>query len=223
MHSRNNLDDSFAAALRRLAANGALSWVMMLMYVFTNHRPSPATVTVEMPSWVPFCPWFLPPYLGLLVVTVLLPVSIRTPQRFRSCMLAYAGAFLLVMPWWVITPTMLPRPTLPEGIWAVAFTWLWKVDQPYNVMPCAHAVGPIVAVWFASREYPAWRWPLSVMLLLTLPSIAFVWQHRPLDILLGGIAAAAGIVTAERLAIRSRAVGLRAGRQDNLRGRVVAK
>ena len=214
MHSRNKLDDSFKPALRRLAGSAALSWVMMLMYTFTNHRPSPETVTVEMPSWVPFSPWFLAPYLGLLVVTVLLPVAVQTPHRYRSCLLAYGCAFLLVMPWWVLTPTMLPRPALPEGIWGPAFQWLWKIDKPYNVMPCAHAVGPIVAAWFASREYPAWRWPLGILLLLTLPSIALVWQHRPLDILLGAVAAAAGIAIAEVQAIRARLAAKQSGKNE---------
>jgi hypothetical protein len=45
------------------------------------------------------------------------------------------------------------------------------------------------------------------MLLLGLPSIALVWQHRPVDILLGTIAAVVGIVAGEVLSRRER-VGL---------------
>lgn len=195
----------FLPALRRAAVTGVLSWAMMVVYLFINRGPTAETITVEMPSWVPFWPAFLPPYLALLGVTLLLPIVIRDRDRFRACMLAYVLAWLVVMPWWVITPTMLPRPALPEGMWAPAFAWLWTIDQPFNVTPCAHAVGPIVAGWFAAREYPAWRWPLVAFLALTLPSIAFVWQHRPVDILLGAGAAAIAIAIAEALLRRKSA------------------
>jgi hypothetical protein len=205
MQSQNRMDGWFLAALRRFAVVTALAWAMMALYLFINRREADAITTVEMPSWVPFRPEFFLPYTGLLLLTWLLPVALQNPNRFRACLQAYLGAWLLVVPWWVLTPTMLLRPPLPDGTWAPAFAWLWEVDQPYNVAPCAHAVGPIIAVWFAAREYPAWRWPLTALLLFALPSIALVWQHRPIDILLGAVAAAIGITMAEALANRNRA------------------
>jgi hypothetical protein len=42
------------------------------------------------------------------------------------------------------------------------------------------------------------------MLGLGLSSIAFVWQHRPIDILLGTVAAAIGIAVGETLSRRER-------------------
>lgn len=204
MPSQTKTKGWFSAPLKRFAATTALCWGMMALYLFINHRQSAAMTTVEMPSWVPFWPWFLLPYEGLMLMTWLLPVVLRDRERFRACLQAYACGFLLVVPWWVLTPTILPRPPLPDGFWAHAFEELWKIDKPFNVTPCAHAVGPIVAAWFAAREYPAWRWPLVGILLLTLPSIALVWQHRPVDILLGAVAAGIGIAIAESLARRGR-------------------
>jgi hypothetical protein len=204
------MEDWLRAPLKRFAAITALSWAVLALYLFINHRQSTAVMTVEMPSWVPFWPWFLLPYEGLMLMTWLLPVVLQDRERFRACLLAYACGFLLVVPWWVLTPTMLPRPPLPHGFWAHAFEELWKIDKPFNVMPCAHAIGPIVAAWFAAREYPAWRWPLIIILFLTIPSIALVWQHRPVDILLGAVAAGIGIAIAESLAHRRRARRLRA-------------
>ena len=204
MQAQDRTDGWWFAPLRRFAVVTVLSWAMMGLYLFINHRQSAAVTTVEMPAWVPFCPWFLPPYEGLLLLTWFLPVALQDRNRFRACMRAYVCGWLLVVPWWVLTPTMLPRPPLPDGFWAHAFKWLWKIDQPYNVMPCAHAVGPIIAVWFVSREYPAWRWPLTIILLLALPSIALVWQHRPVDILLGAVAAGIGIAIAEAVVSRGR-------------------
>jgi hypothetical protein len=72
-------------------------------------------------------------------------------------------------------------------------------DPPNNVSPCAHGIGPVVAAWFAGRDRPSWRWPLAAMLVLGLPPIALIWQHRPLDIMLGLVAAAIGIIVGEAL------------------------
>lgn len=100
---------------------------------------------------------------------------------------------------------MLGRPPMPEGSWADTCQFLWTVDQPYNVMPCAHGIGPIVAAWFVSRDRSTWRWPLAAIIALALPSIALTWQHRPIDILLGTVAAAIGIAFGEMLNRRKRA------------------
>jgi hypothetical protein len=184
--------------LRRLVVNTLVTWPMLGLYMWINHHQAPPTRIVTMPSWVPFSPAFLPVYLGLMLVTWLLPVVIRDAATFRACLRANICAWLLVAPWWILTPTLLSRPPVAEGPWIETYQWLWAIDQPYNVMPCAHGMGPVVASWFVGRERPAWRWPLVLVLLATLPSIALVWQHRPIDILLGTIAAGIGIALGER-------------------------
>ena len=158
-----------------------------------------------MPAWVQFCPVFFIPYLGLLLITWLLPAAIRDAGLFRACLRANVCAWLLVMPWWILTPTAMARPLLPDGPWTESFGLLWACDQPYNVFPCAHGIGPVVAAWFAGRDHPTWRWPLAGILVLGLPSIALVWQHRPIDILLGTVAAVIGIAVGEALSRREQA------------------
>ena len=185
--------------LRRFAAITVTVWPMLGLYLIINHHQSAAPATVMMPSWVPFCPAFFVPYSGLMFVTWLLPVAIRDAGLFRACLRANICAWLLVMPWWMLTPTMLARPPLPEGLWADTYLWLWAADEPCNVMPCAHGIGPMVAAWFAGRDHPKWRWPLAGILVLALPSIALTWQHRPIDILLGTVATAVGIALGEAL------------------------
>ncbi len=193
------------APLRRFTAITVMVWPMLGLYMLINHHQPATQTTVVMPSWVPFCPAFFNPYCALIFVTWLLPVAIRDAGLFRACLWANICAWLLVMPWWILTPTMLARPPLPQGAWADTYQWLWTVDQPYNVMPCAHGIGPVVAAWFAGRDRPTWRWPLAMILVLGLPSIALTWQHRPIDILLGTVAAAIGIAFGETLNRRERA------------------
>ncbi len=176
---------------------------MMKLYLVINHHPAAGIATVEMPSWVPFSPSWLPVYFSLLWVTWLLPVAIRDAGRFRACMITNVVAWLLILPWWILLPTTMPRPLLSHGIWAPAFQWMWSVDEPNNITPCAHGTGPMVGAWFLGQELGRWRWLLLAVVLLALPSIALVWQHRPCDILLGGVAAGISISWTEILVRRA--------------------
>lgn len=185
------------APARRFLAVTLTVWPMLGLYILINRHSFAHPITVLMPGWVPFWPPMLVVYQGMLLVTWLLPVAIRDARLFRACLRADVFAYLLIMPWWIITPTQLPRPPLPDGAWENAFRLLWGFDQPTNVLPCAHGVGPVVAAWFVGRIRPAWRWPLLGLVLLGLPSIALTWQHRPVDIVLGIVAAAVGIFVGE--------------------------
>ncbi len=203
MHSLTvRLDCWLVKPLWRFVVNTLVVFTMGGLYMAINHfQPTPRT-TVLMPSWVPFCPAFVLAYSGMLLMMWLLPVSIRDPRRFRACLRACIFAWLLVVPWWILTPTMLPRPPLPNNPWTGCFQIIWALDKPYNVMPCAHGIMPLVSAWFAGRDHSAWRWPLAGILALGLVSIALIWQHRPIDILLGMIAAVIGIVISEALSRR---------------------
>jgi hypothetical protein len=188
--------------LQRFVINTIVVWPMLGVYLFINHHQAPPPNTLLMPAWVPFWPAFFPIYISMLFVTWLLPVAISNPEHFRAYLRANVCAFLLVMPWWILSPTVLPRPPLPDGAWSYVFDFLWKTDQPYNVRPCAHGIGPIIAAWFFVQERPRWRWVLGATLVVGLSSIAFTWQHRPTDILLGTIATAIGIAIATTLSRR---------------------
>ncbi len=183
--------------LRRLVAISCTVWPVLGLYLVIDHFQSAPPSEVMMPYWVPFWPAFTLPYLAMLPVTWLLPVAIRDAAQFRACLWALVCAYILVMPWWILTPTTLTRPPLPEGWWMAPYRWLTTVDPPHNVMPCAHGIGPMIGAWFVSRDRPTWRWPLAGMLVLGLSSIPLVWQHRPFDIVLGTVAAVIGIAFAE--------------------------
>lgn len=185
--------------LWRFLASTLLVWSGLGFYFFISHGQSSASTTLLMPSWVPFWPVFALPYLGMLVAAWLLPVAISDAARFRACLRALVYAYLLIVPWWLLMPTTLQRPPLPEGSWAGLYLWIVAHDRPHCVMPCAHGIGAVVAAWFVGLERPTWRWPLMGMLVVGIPSIALIGQHRPIDILLGIVAAAIGIAIAEAL------------------------
>ena len=194
--------------LRRFVVNSAVVWSMLWLYLLINHHQPPPSTILVMPAWVPFWPALISVYFAMLLVTWLLPVAIADAERFRACLRANVLGWLLVMPWWLISPTMMPRPALPEGLWAEVYQWLWARDLPYNVRPCAHGIGPVVAVWFVAQEHPRLAWFMVGMLALGLSSIALVWQHRPVDIFLGMLAAGLGIACTHRRQKRFGGVGL---------------
>ena len=60
----------------------------------------------------------------------------------------------------------------------------------------------MVTAWFFVQDRPQWRWIVAGMLGFGLTSIALVWQHRPIDILLGTVAAGIGIAVGAALSRR---------------------
>jgi hypothetical protein len=184
-------------AIKRFLVMTIVAWSMMVFYQLVNWGQSAPRV-VSMPAWVPFRPGFILVYLGMLLVAWLLPVAILDAGRFRSCVRAAVCGYLLVAPWWILTPTTLPRPPLPMGWWVGLYQCLVAMDAPNNIVPCAHGVLPAVGAWFVGRDRPRWRWALAGLLVVGLPSIALVWQHRPVDILLGLVAAGVGIMVGEK-------------------------
>jgi len=183
--------------LRRFVSMGVVAILALELYLITAWFPLTSPTVVEMPSWVPFLPAFTLPYLGMLLMTWILPVAIRDGARFRACIWAFTCSFLLVLPLWIFMPTTLIRPNVPDGWWLGPYRWLVAVDPPNNVMPCAHGLGPMIGAWFLGLDRTAWRWPLGALLLLGMSSIALIWQHRPVDILIGIVAAAVGITFGE--------------------------
>jgi hypothetical protein len=191
---------------RFVAATVTVGSALGLYYAITL-RHSVASAIVVMPGWVPFWPVFAVPYFGMLLLAWLLPVAIRDPGRFRACLLAMACAFLLIVPLWILIPTRLERPPMPEGWWAGPYLWLAEIDPPNCVLPCGHVIGATAAAWFIRLERPTWRWPLVAMLAVGFVSIAVIGQHRPVDILIGTVATAVGIGVAEVLGKRRRVSG----------------
>jgi len=185
--------------LWRLVVNSILLWSILRVYAAINDSPPGSPTVLTMPSWVPFWPAFTPVYLAMLAIPWLLPLAIRDTWRFFACWLGMMLAYILAIALFLAFPTSLPRPSIPHGWGAGLYRGLAAIDPPNNVMPCAHGIGPVVVAWFVVHDRPTWRWPLVGMLVVGLPSIALVWQHRPIHIVVGIAIAALGIAAGEAL------------------------
>jgi len=170
----------------------------MSIYFFVNHHPMRQPVAVTMPGWVPFWPALGLPYLVMFVTPWFLSVQIRDRQRFHQCLRAFSVGFVLLIAMWAGFPTTMERPEIPDGWWNAVYREIVRVDRPTNVMPCGHVMPPIVAFWFIATERPSWlKWSLAA-LLLAVVSVVTTWQHRPIDIVIGGVLSVAAIGAVKR-------------------------
>jgi hypothetical protein len=190
--------DHFTAG-RRFWMTSLLVWPVLGIYMVIDRLHFISPIPVVMPSWVPFWPAFAVLYLMMLLMTWLLPVVIHDAGLFRACLVGMACGYLLVLPIWICVPTSIARPPMPDGWWVAPYRLIVALDPPCNVLPCAHGIGPMVAAWFTGRDRPNWRRPLAAALVLSLPTIALIGQHRPVDILLGIVPAVVGIAVGEAL------------------------
>ncbi len=152
---------------------------------------------LHMPEGIPFAPAFCLPYLGLLLVAWSAPLHLSNPRRFKACVIASLTGFSLAVIGWLLFPTTLPRPPIPQGWITLPYRLMALIDAPTNVLPCAHVIPPVVVGWYLKQEHPGWGLGMGLVILLGAATISLTWQHRPIDILIGLAIAAIGIACGE--------------------------
>jgi hypothetical protein len=175
------------------------AWGTLGLYLLIASLPARELSVVLMPPWVPFWPAWTPAYLLLLGAAWLLPMGITEEWRLKQCLIATSIAYACCMAWWIIHPTTMPRPPV-DTVWhTLPYRRLIAIDPPRNILPAAHAIGPMVAAWFLTKEKPALGGWLMGSLVLAIPSIFLIHQHRPIDVLIGIAFAFIGILLATKM------------------------
>ncbi len=145
-------------------------------------------------SLIPFCEWFLIPYLFWFVFMVggYCYTFFADPGAFRRMMmftiLTYGGGllmFLLYPTCQNLRPAVFPRDNLLTELMA----WFYTCDTNTNVCPSLHVCGSM-AVAFAltdTRRFSGRGWKIAVhaAALLICSSTVFVKQHSILDTVWG--------------------------------------
>lgn len=141
---------------------------------------------------IPFCEWFLIPYLFWFVflVGMHLYTLLRDPRAFRRMMrfiiLTYSAALLIffIFPTaQTLRPAVFPRDNLLTRLTAAFYAF----DTSTNVCPSLHVVGSLAvlfAAWDCPRFQPrGWRLAFAVSAGLISISTVFLKQHSTLDLL----------------------------------------
>lgn len=150
-----------------------------------------APVAVIMPGWVPFLPWLAVPYLLQVAVSYFLVLAVRDRALRRACLSAYFAAFAVISLVWLLYPTVMYRPAVPDGWWNWPYLVMGSVDLPVNILPAGHILMPVIICWAFVLDRPRWLWWLVPCQALGTVAIVTTWQHRPVDVVIGGTLALA--------------------------------
>jgi len=170
-----------------------LGWVFYFaMYFLTEKLISVDSCT---PVWcplddqIPFCEWFLIPYVGwyLLVAGSLLYFALYDIPQFRRLQIFIIVTQVTAMLCYILFP---PRPNLRpeifprENFLTDCISFLYTFDTNTGVCPslhCAYSIG-IASVWWkqpdASRRS---KWGITLFCALVCLSTVFIKQHSVLD------------------------------------------
>lgn len=169
--------------------------VYLLRYLLLE-RCNPAAVyhpvSCALDAYIPFCEWFLIPYVlwyaaivGMQLYTLRTdPELCRRYTRFwLICVGCTTAIYLLYPTCQQLRPAVFPRDNLMSRLVAV----LYAADTNTNICPSEHVIGA-VGVWLAGQQCPRLRKPglqllstaFAVMVIL---STLFLKQHSVVDTL----------------------------------------
>ena len=152
-----------------------------------------ATQTV-LDSYVPFCEWFIFPYVSWSPLLVVLGVYLilKDGEGFRRYMWYIMVTFTTAVVFCILIPNGQDlRPAVMEhhnlAAWLVEYTY--SIDTNTNVFPSVNILGfmaAVTAVWpTTGLRKPAWRWGVTLYAPLIMLSPVFVKQHAVIDVLAG--------------------------------------
>ena len=152
-----------------------------------------ATQTV-LDRYVPFCEWFIFPYVSWSPLLVVLGVYLilKDGEGFRRYMWYIMVTFITAVVFCILIPNGQDlRPAVMEhhnlAAWLVEYTY--SIDTNTNVFPSVHILGcmaAVAAVWHTpGLRKPAWRWGVTLYAALIMVSTMFVKQHAVIDVLAG--------------------------------------
>ncbi len=170
-----------------------LGWVVYfsLFFLTENLIPAESCTPVHMwlDDWIPFCEYFILPYVGwyALIVGSLLWMGLYNIRGFRQLqtyiMITQACAMLMYILWpsrQDLRPEVFPRENLCT--WVISL--LYRFDTNTGVCPSLHvaySIG-IASVWLKEKQAWTW-WKVFVVIAVALICLStmFIKQHSAVD------------------------------------------
>lgn len=193
-YRRLRLNNLTSPAFRHLL--WLLYWPLYLLAFLLIERLCPAaeyhTVHCALDDLIPFCEWFIFPYMAwhVSLVWASLYTLAYAPGafcRFMQYLVLTTGATIII---YILWPTQqLMRPDLAnlgrENLLTRAAGLIYTVDTNTNVCPSLHCIGAF-AVMFAALDVPRFRtrgWTVffTIFALMICASTVFMKQHSALD------------------------------------------
>lgn len=173
-----------------------LFWPAYLMRYFLIESLNPAKtyfrVWIPLDDRIPFCEWFLIPYVLWYVAIVglhlyMLAYDVENFRRYTRYLAVTAilgtAIFLLFPTCQDLRPVILPR----KNLLAKGVALLYRVDTNTNVLPSEHvtgAIGLVLGAWHTKKlRRPGTMAAIGLFSLLVSLSTMFLKQHSVLDFL----------------------------------------
>lgn len=152
--------------------------------------------------WLPFLVWTVWPYLAMVIVSVVAPLSVRRPRVFRMLVMAYGLSVVVLLMFYVFLPTSIARtPRTPEP-----GSWTWQVYLQFAeglgggcCFPSGHVIYPMIGCWAVYRDGRKFAPILAGLMAVSSLSILTIKEHVTWDWLGGVVVGVIVIGIAERL------------------------
>lgn len=168
-------------------------WPMYLLtFVILEMRTPVVTVYARLDDLIPFCEWFVIPYIGWMVSLLFLSLYTLAYDidAFKRFMRTLILTTIIAETCYLIWPNQqLLRPDLSTLGRSNPLTFMvniiYTVDSNTNVCPSLHCIGAF-AVFFCATSTPRFRtrgWTIffAVFALMICASTVFIKQHSILD------------------------------------------
>ena len=164
----------------------------LLSFIILEQRPVAFTIESPLDHIIPFCEWFVIPYLGWMVSLLFLSLYTLAYDipAFKRFMYNLILTTIIAETCYLLWPNQqLLRPVLSELGRANPLTWvvniIYTVDSNTNVCPSLHCIGAF-AVFFCSHSTPRFRtkgWTafFAIFAAFICASTVFIKQHSILD------------------------------------------
>ena len=142
-------------------------------------------------AW-PLVPSWSIVYGGLYLFLIVLPVlTVREPEQVRRTVRTYLTVWLTAYVFFVIYPTVAPRPDVVpgDGFGAWGLRMLYGADPPHNCFPSLHVAHSFVSALTCYRLHRRLGIVALLFAALVAASTLFAKQHYLLDVLAGALLA----------------------------------
>ena len=168
-------------------------WVVYFALFFLTERYIPAEkchpVHMFLDDWIPFCEWFLIPYVfwyGLILFTLVWFARYNV-QGFRAFQGYIMITQFLAIAIYILYPTrqdLRPEAFVRENFLTKGVSFLYSVDTSTGVCPSLHVAYSfgIFSVWSKEKTVSLW-WKLFVLFAVVMIclSTVFIKQHSAVD------------------------------------------
>lgn len=180
--------ETLSTYLKEFSSKGLL---FASVYSFTNWSASQRLDPLHLyASWeleIPLVPGFIWVYLSAYLCC-LLPLFVLNADQIKAFGRSFLKCILVAGSVFFLFPAKLgfPREHFVEGYDGI-YQMLYKLDQPYNLIPSLHVGLTVVMVLTITTYVPhrGLKWALHLWVILIICSVVLVHQHHLADVVTG--------------------------------------